>query len=132
MTSAEPMQQFYEHNLEGGKLIKLELALERYSTIHKHCKIWTGKLNEGGYGVHRFSHNGKRLNLKVHRLMYFIHHKNPIPSDMHVSHLCHVRNCITLDHLSLEPQQVNNSRLVCKNDGLCTGHHGYLDCLFVD
>ena len=82
--------------------------------------------------MYRHSHNGTRLNLKVHRLMYFIHHKKPIPDDMHVSHLCHVRNCITVSHLSLEPQRVNNSRLVCKNDGLCTGHHGYPHCLFLD
>ena len=134
MASADP-ESFYEQNIndiDNAKLIKLTLALDRYSELYNKCKIWTGPVNKGGYGIYRHSHKGRRLNLKVHRLMYYIHNGEPIPRDRHVSHRCHVRNCITPDHLSLEPQKVNNSRMICKNEGLCTGHHGHPDCLFLE
>ncbi|KAI8491901.1 hypothetical protein Bbelb_302740 [Branchiostoma belcheri] len=42
-------------------------------------------------------------------------------ADLQVSHLCHVSLCVCIDHLSLEPGYINNSRKPCQSIGHCIG-----------
>jgi hypothetical protein len=54
-----------------------------------------------------------------------------LPTNWHVSHLCHIRNCIASEHLSFEPGFVNRGRQSCSNEGKCFGGHaGYPECIF--
>jgi hypothetical protein len=46
-----------------------------------------------------------------HRFAYMLHTKNfDMSSDMQVSHRCHNRRCVNIDHLSYEPPNVNQDR----------------------
>jgi len=58
------------------------------------CWIWTGRINEGGYGAVSVGKSGK----KAHRVSYE-RAKGPIPEGMHIHHLCHNKACINPDHL---------------------------------
>jgi ribosomal protein S16 len=62
--------------------------------------------------------------LRVHRLQMYIHNGcRAIDTVQHVSHLCHNKLCVRIEHLSLETAQINNNRQICKNNGECTGHY---------
>ena len=48
----------------------------------------------------------------------------------HVSHLCHVKNCINMYHLYRESPTVNNQRKQCREKGVCDTHENSPACLF--
>lgn len=59
------------------------------------CWLWTADTNRGGYGL--FHITGKR-SIGAHRFSYQLF-VGPIPTGMHVDHLCRVRNCVNPAHL---------------------------------
>ena len=74
---------------------------------------------------------GKSYSVLRHRLCYFVDNRfEPLPTDLHVSHLCHIKNCCRNDHLSLESASVNNSRKQCAKNHTCSGHPGHPNCVF--
>jgi hypothetical protein len=103
----------------------------------KGCFMWFGTVRGGKgtpYGRIRvkFPTDLESKYYYVHRLKFQVENKmQNMPNDMHVSHLCHFSLCCKPDHLSLEPQMVNNQRLSCSDR--CIGHdfngRHYPDCL---
>ena len=87
------------------------------------CHLWQGRLDACGYGEIRLMFRGRRISLKAHRAVFAMSQPDVYlmsPND-DVSHLCFNKNCVKLNHLSLEPHSVNNKRLPCKNDSNATG-----------
>lgn len=66
------------------------------------CWLWTGYLNDRGYGTFRV---GKQM-LRAHRAVYSWLVELP-PEDAVANHLCLVRNCVNPDHLEFVTQQKN-------------------------
>jgi len=60
------------------------------------CWLWTGNVNDKGYGY--VVNNGKRE--RVHRVAYVLVY-GPIPKGLLVEHSCRVRNCVRPTHLRL-------------------------------
>lgn len=58
------------------------------------CWLWTGSINNAGYG--RISVNNRPK--YAHRVMYELV-VGPIPDGLHLDHLCRVRHCVNPDHL---------------------------------
>ena len=123
------VNSFYKESVPEPKLVRLKEALDRRSVIHGKCILWTGFTNFNGYGTYRTLYKGRRINLKVHRLAYFLATSAMLDKEMHVSHRCHNKTCINIEHLSYETQGTNNSRQICKNDGNCYGHGRHPSCL---
>ena len=69
------------------------------------CLLWTGTLNNGGYG--EIKANGRTS--KVHRVMWQML-EGPIPDGMELDHLCRVRSCASIAHLEVVTRQVNTLR----------------------
>ena len=68
----------------------------------------------------------------AHRLIYMLNTKQfELPKDMQVSHKCHNRRCINMQHLSLEPQYVNRDREQCREliPVRCKTHFPYDNCI---
>lgn len=103
--------------------------LQRHSYSSISCHLWFGAKNKDGYGVICFPFRGKRVTVTTHRLTFYLNNNFPHMASLHVSHLCHQKACIRIEHLSLEPANINNKRKNCLNCGECTGHYGYKQCL---
>jgi len=108
----------------------LKNILNTKSVVSFRCTLWTGEVDTHGYGVLCRSFDDKKVKLpRVHRLAYYLAHlPTSLNSKLHVSHLCHNKLCITPNHLSYEPQKINNQRNSCKLNGECTGHRGQKKC----
>lgn len=57
------------------------------------CWLWQAKTNAAGYGEF-----WDKRDTKAHRWAYEFC-VGPIPADLHLDHLCRVRNCVKPDHL---------------------------------
>jgi HNH endonuclease len=69
------------------------------------CWLWTASGNGHGYG--QFRHNGTTR--AAHRVAYELM-IGPIPSGLHIDHLCRVRLCVNPAHLEAVTQRENNCR----------------------
>jgi len=96
------------------------------------CLHWGGETYTSGYGAFRFTFSKKRYKVRVHRFLFFITNNFDLTSDSQVSHICHHKTCINLDHLSLEDAGVNMQRLICFNavPQHCIGHGDARHCIF--
>lgn len=105
--------------------------LSNFTVSSDRCKTWVGTINKDGYGVIRLMFRNHRRRVTVHRLQYFLQNNcMPLSPQLHVSHICHNRLCVKIQHLSLEPCKVNSDRKRCNLDKACTGHRGFANCVF--
>ena len=103
--------------------------IRRHTISSEGCCLWTGPKDKDGYGEIRFQFRGKRVKVRVHRLIFYIRTNFTDMKNQHVSHICHKRDCINFQHLSLEPIDINNKRKSCNLNGECIGHYGYKSCI---
>ena len=76
----------------------------RYSS----CWLWTGSLNQKGYGNVRVGSrkDGSRRCAKAHRIVYEIL-IGPITPGLTLDHLCRIRHCVNPDHVDPVSHRVN-------------------------
>ena len=121
---------FYTCTLSKEERLKCERKLTNF-TVADRCHIWKGRLiTEDGYGYIYPRFREKRRKLKVHRLVYFLKCNMHLCRTKHISHLCHNKLCLNIEHLSYESATINNSRQLCRENGQCTGHGGHKHCIF--
>ena len=103
--------------------------IEHNSCDRGGCRIWKGGVNSSGYPTKRLPGGGDDGPTEsVHRLVYML--AGTIP-DFQVSHLCHRKLCIKLEHLIDDTPSQNSERNTCKNseDRTCTGHGDRPRCI---
>ncbi len=90
--------------------------------IENGCFIWTGFINEGGYGRARL---GKAL-VFVHRFMYERYHGVTLTRDQCVCHKCDTPGCCRREHLWIGSSQDNADDRDKKgrNINYCGENHG--------
>ena len=120
---------FFKSVLTESEVIQCRQVLLRHSCPSHFCRLWLGSKDRDGYGIVRFWFRGTRLKVKTHRLAFYLENNFPTMKGMHVSHICHTKDCIAVSHLSLETVAINNERKICVNNGECTGHYGYKRCI---
>ncbi len=91
------------------------------------CIIFSGS-TQNGYGMIRKSIDNERFRLYAHQVA-LLHNTNmtAIPDGLQCSHLCHIKLCVNVAHLSLESQSVNNNRNMCRNERKCSRDHANSD-----
>ena len=94
------------------------------------CHVWTGDIHKSGYGLFKFTSpkNHKRMTVRVHRFLFYLY-GFPCMTGRDVSHLCHNKACVNVNHLSLETRAINNQRKTCVAEKKCFGHVNYRDCI---
>lgn len=107
--------------LAGGyaRLHSEEERLAAHTELRGDCLIWTGDLNERGYG--RIVSAGRKV--RVHRYVYQ-RANGAIPQGAEVDHTCHNRACIELSHLRLVTRKQNLENLSGAREFSATGVRG--------
>ena len=112
------MSDFYTLELTEAERHRLWEAIVNKTDISGGCHTWTGSVDRYGYGRLVISVRNKKRYLSVHRLVYFLFSNIvPLKPHMQVSHRCHKRSCINLNHLSYESAALNRKRTECKQNG---------------
>lgn len=94
----------------------------RYVDRTDTCWLWTGALNQAGYGRFFTGDDGKRL---AHRFMYELL-VGPIPEGLTLDHLCRTPACVRPDHL--EPvTRSENARRAGANKTHCRRGHLFVE-----
>ena len=70
------------------------------------CVVWTGALNNGGYGIIRVDGRTRM----AHRIAW-AEERGSIPEGMFLDHICWNRSCVNVEHLRIVTRQQNNSYL---------------------
>jgi hypothetical protein len=76
------------------------------------CRLWTGALNEWGYGT--IGYQGKVI--KAHRAAWMLA-RGPIPEGALVLHRCDVPACVSIHHLFLGSSLDNARDMISKGRG---------------
>ena len=84
------------------------------------------------YSRVRIYFRGKSIMVNRAKACMFVDNEyQPIPQDLQVSHLCHIKNCVLKEHLTMESAALNNSRKKCVEARVCLGHNEAPDCIFL-
>jgi hypothetical protein len=86
------------------------------------CWLWTGALNEKGYGVFRNPETGKTT--KAHKYSW-VRTNGPVPSGKELAHSCHIRRCVNPSHINpkLHIDNIRDQEVVKRNKTHCKRGH---------
>lgn len=88
------------------KLTPKERFLRHTQRADNGCLLWLGHIDKCGYG--RFRLNGRCMS--AHRASMELFTGVPVPTGMHVDHLCRTKNCVEHTHLEVVTCAVNTQR----------------------
>jgi HNH endonuclease len=77
--------------------------------VTESCWLWTGALNQYGYGNFVVKASRPTKNIGAHRFSHLIF-KGPIPKGKEIDHLCKVRRCIHPQHIESVTHRENLMR----------------------
>ena len=91
--------------------------------------VWIGGHNGRGYpqmrvGKHLETRMGITCMINPAHIMYCLKHGIVLNTPQYeISHLCHAKSWINVEHINYEPRHVNKARQVsCAGKLVCTGH----------
>ena len=125
---------FFTYTLSSDEKDMLFSRVKKYTSSDDTellCSEWTGPSDKDGYPMLRVTFRGKRIWLRVCRLIYFLHFNFELNSRYQVSHLCHNKKCVNIEHLNYETPVTNNQRKTCNSNRVCCcNHYGEPNCIF--
>lgn len=80
------------------------------------CWEWKGRIKDG-YGIMRFSVNGKRKEVSAHKLMWVFKNNQNMEDGFRLCHTCDNRKCINPDHLVIGTDKSNAEEREQRNRG---------------
>ena len=97
------------------------------------CLITQKPINRGDtYPRVYFSYNKRKFHPNLHAFIFKVTN-NIAPhtsfEGQEVSHLCHNKMCINIDHIRLEPKKINLDRMKCNAHKHCFRHDTYEKCM---
>lgn len=71
------------------------------------CWLAQRVLDHRGHARMSFRMQGQHGLVMLHRLLWVLHHRQNVPEDMELDHICTVRNCCNPEHLQLVTRAEN-------------------------
>ena len=104
--------------------------IRQNSTPMGDCLIWNKSVNTSGYPQMRFCFPGHNSQMFLAHRIAFSFYNNYILNNEQwdVSHICHKKRCVSINHLVYEPKSVNAQRRSCVLLDRCFGHDPYENC----
>jgi HNH endonuclease/AP2 domain len=87
------------------------------------CWLWTGSVNEKGYGRVRTGRGQKPNSLATHRIAYMDAYGS-IPDGVQIDHTCFNHACVNPEHLRLATAKQNNENRAGANKNNRSGVRG--------
>lgn len=106
--------------IELAKITSIRKFLEKCSVDKKSCWLWTGQLDQEGYGKVTFVRQGT----STHRLSFRIF-RGEVPKGFQLDHLCRVRNCFNPFHLEIVTALENVRRAIDFKKTHCKRGHKF-------
>jgi hypothetical protein len=98
----------------------IEKILSQIEKNETGCWLWTGRVNNNGYGVISISSKENY----THRVSY-TELKGPIPIGLFLDHLCRTPRCCNPDHLEPVTHKENMARGITANKTHCVNGHPF-------
>ena len=128
--------------LSEDKIKELAENITRTATPFGTCLLSGMRKNRDAYVYSCITEDSRGIRGKLvanHRIIYFHKNKDSFCGRKNVlSHRCHIKSCININHLSLEPQAINIERKDCfrnkskRDRNTCKGHEAPYDpCIFI-
>jgi hypothetical protein len=113
----------------GGALSRAAPTEERFFSkveFTDSCWLWVGSRNKGGYGA--FGRASRGVSVQAHRWAYE-YLREPIPTGLHIDHLCRVRACVNPWHMEpvTNAENVRRGLSGIPNRTACINGHVYKD-----
>ena len=119
-----------EEIIQNREYFKLLYIGQKITREQNGCHLWHGATSHGYPRCTVQRSNGPNFQTGGHQISFFLSREEPIVTDYHISHLCHVSLCVNPEHLSQEPPSINRQRNTCKKSNHCCGHPGFRNCIF--
>lgn len=87
------------------------------------CIVWTGNVNDSGYGMYTSVLHKELVAWRVHRLQW-VRSGRKLKRSQLLDHICHNRACFNLDHLRIATPALNNQNRKASNKNSKTGVRG--------
>lgn len=97
---------------------RIAAELEAFTERDGDCIIWTGAVNDKGYGTIALGIGRKRV--VAHRAAWLIQ-RGPIPEGLVLDHLCMRHPCVNVEHLEIVTQSENIRRAIAHHQAQGTG-----------
>ena len=89
------------------------------------CHLWLR--DQSRYPKYWVSHLQRQI--PVHKLVFFLYRgRIPVFEGDEVSHLCGNERCCNVNHLTIEPHEINMERKKCHGTGLKKGEYRPKEC----
>lgn len=88
------------------------------------CWLWAGNVNSRGYGTVKFAGRSHY----VHRLVWRIHHRKPIPRGLVLMHKCDTRRCCNPKHTHPGSHRKNMRDMVKKGRAASRSNGRHASC----
>ena len=132
VNNLEKMESDTLSKLSDDKIKELAENVTRNATPYGPCLLSGMRKSRDAYVYSCLTEVSRGIRGKLvgnHRIIYFSEHKDALRDRKTVvSHRCHMKSCINIDHLSLEPQTINLERKKCfknkskRDKNICFGH----------
>ena len=124
--------------LEERKFILDKIEANSQQNEDNQCKLWTKKASKNGYPqmktnskiAAKFGNADRPFNPSS--LLYSLTHNFILfkVNNLRMSHICHNKFCVNIDHIIMEPLATNIQRNSCRDNHRCSGHGTSPFCLF--
>ena len=113
----------FETSLTESEKTSMRQRVRSGCQLSDHGHLVINGIEKDEYSKVRIYLRGQSYSVNRAKVCYYVDNDfQSLPSNMQLSHLCHVKSCVHPDHITMESASTNNSRKKCFEAKMCLGH----------